>query len=93
VETSTLVALLAPLVALGGADLQVPRGQAARLRELLREAGRDGARVELLEGLDHLLRPVDEGRTGLGPYVDPDRRVFPGVVRTVADFVEASCRR
>lgn len=87
---ATLAALDAPVLAVyGGQDLQVPRGEAEILRQLLPP---DPAHeVVVVPDLDHLLMPVSAS-AGMGPYADPDRVVDPGVLDRVVAWLEARAR-
>ncbi len=69
-------------------DIQVPPTQADRLREIgeKREAGL--FRIEMLDGLDHVLMDDRRGRSGVGLLSDPDRRLDPRVPALIAEFVE-----
>lgn len=66
-----------PLLAIyGSEDLQVPPSEADRLRHLTRD--HPHARIEVVEGMDHLLAETET--PGMGVYGDPDRTLHPELV-------------
>ncbi|MGI5861623.1 MAG: alpha/beta hydrolase family protein [Myxococcales bacterium] len=67
-------------------DLQVPVGQAQRLRELAkaRAAPTD---VQVFDGLDHAMMADHVERSGMGLLFDPDRRVAPRVPDAIAAWL------
>jgi fermentation-respiration switch protein FrsA (DUF1100 family) len=69
-------------------DLQVPAGEAPLLREVFGGSESPRAVVEVVPGLDHVLRRVG-WRPGLGAYADTDRLVDQGVLDLVADFARS----
>ena len=81
----TLAGLKMPVLALyGDQDLQVPIGEADKARQALE--GHPDSRVEVLEGMDHLLMPI-EHVPGMGAYADPDRRMDPRLPARLVEWV------
>lgn len=75
----------APVLALfGSEDLQVPPSEAEKLRAMLSAP----AEIATLEGVDHLMLPL-QFRPGLGAYADPDRHLSPGVVERISRWLDA----
>ena len=72
-------------------DLQVPVGQAKRLRELAKERAAP-TEVQLFDGLDHVMMDDRGGRSGIGLLSDPDRRVDPRVLDAIAAWLSNRAR-
>lgn len=72
------------LIVQGTRDLQVQATDAQRLKQAA-----PAARLVLLEGVNHVLKPVasDDRAANLATYGDPGLPLAPGVVEAVADFV------
>ncbi len=85
--TETLRGLKTPVLGVfASGDLQVPVGQANRLRELAKErtASTD---VQVFDGLDHAMMDDRGERSGMGLLSDPDRRVDPRVLDAIAAWL------
>jgi alpha-beta hydrolase superfamily lysophospholipase len=75
----------APVLALFGSDdLQVPPSEAKKLLAALSAP----AEIAILEGVDHLMLPL-QFRPGLGAYADPDRRLSPRVIERISRWLDA----
>lgn len=74
------------LVVHGTTDTQIAPGDAARLGR-----ARDGVTVRTIEGMNHALKPAPiDPKENSAVYGDPAIGLAPGLVDTVADFVEAN---
>jgi pimeloyl-ACP methyl ester carboxylesterase len=84
-----LAAVKAPvLIIQGETDIQVSVEDARLLA-----AARPDARLVLLEGVNHVLKPAPADRAAnLATYADPDLPLDPRVVPIVAEFVKAQAR-
>ncbi|GAB5350078.1 alpha/beta hydrolase [Alteriqipengyuania sp. 357] len=85
-EPTELIAAhdLPVLILNGRADLQTPASDAQALA-----SARPDARLVLLDGVNHVLKPVpgDSRAANIAAYSDPDLPLAPGVVDAIAQFV------
>lgn len=73
------------LIVQGLADLQIGEAEARRLA-----AARPDARLSLIEGMNHVLKPVSADRAAnMASYGDPALAISPAVVEAVGAFVLA----
>jgi pimeloyl-ACP methyl ester carboxylesterase len=73
------------LIVQGTTDLQITAADAQKLA-----AARSGAKLVLIEGMNHVLKDApSERRANLLTYVTPDLPLAPALVPAVADFIHA----
>jgi len=75
------------LILYGSADFQVnPEADGQPLASAVRRAGAN-VTLETLRDLDHLFKPAPAGSSTLASYYAKDRRVDPGFLRTLTDWL------